>query len=161
MIGMAMRTPVNTSSEVTPTLFDRAAFFSLLNPERGALRHTSDESLLLFATLDNLAQIVSDCGIDAGRTALADTARTLALSFRLTDPVAQLSTNLFAVLAISAGRQLAHLLLERMKTSFEIANMERTEEPALVIRSGFTFYDPADPTSPEELFSEARATLSP
>lgn len=147
------------SHENGPALFDRAGFFSLLNPTRGALRHTTAESLLLFASLENLEQIVRDEGIDAGRAALGETARILASSFRRTDPVAQLSTNLFAVLAIGAGRKLSDMLLERMHQSFAIANLERGEGPHLVIRSGAAYYDPSDPTDPEELFGEATRAI--
>ena len=53
-----MRRGVDYSTDTGPALFDRAGFFSLLNPTRGALRHTTAESLLLFAALENLETIV-------------------------------------------------------------------------------------------------------
>jgi len=155
-----MRREVDYSTDTGPALFDRAGFFSLLNPTRGALRHTTAESLLLFASLENLETIVRDDGIDKGRAALGETARVLASSFRRTDPVAQLSTNLFAVLAIGAGRKLSDLLVQRLRASFQIANLERGDQPQLVIRTGSAYYDPQEPSTPEELFSEATRTIA-
>ena len=72
----------------------------------------------------------------------------------------QLSTNLFAVLAIGAGRKLSDLLIQRLRTSFQIANLERDDQPRLVIRTGSAYYDPLEPSSPEELFGEATRAIT-
>lgn len=108
-----------------------------------------------FADLDKMKQINDTLGHKEGDHALLDTASILKEAFRESDIVGRMGGDEFAVLAIHATDETKELLMKRLKKSLDLYNRREGRKYRLSLSVGIAHYDPAMPSSLDELMAQA------
>lgn len=135
------------------------AFFQLFQSTR-FLDGSPQESLLLFAELENLEEIGAEHG-QAGKKAAAQAVLELLQStFRKSDIYSRLSENLFAVVAVGAGKEGTNHLLGRLRRNLEQWNGSRGQSYPLLLRMGAAPYDPRRRCLFTELLAQAARAIA-
>jgi diguanylate cyclase (GGDEF)-like protein len=117
------------------------------------------EMLLVYIDLKSLKQINDTLGLKAGDMALSDTANIIKNAFRKSDIIARIGEDEFAILAIEASWVVAEIFAMRLQESLGKYNEELTRPYKLSFNIGFSYYDPGNPCSLEELISRAQTYI--
>ncbi len=134
-------------------LYNRRGFFTLGKRELGRTRRSEKPLLVFFADLDGLKAINDQFGHEEGDRALIGAAKLLKQTFRSLDIVARIGGDEFAVIAVDASEEVRERLLRRLYRLINQFNARKDQPYRLSISIGHTLYDPANPTSLDDLLS--------
>ncbi len=130
--------------------------FRLLGQQQLQLACRSQSGLLfLFADLDNLKTINDGFGHLAGNQALVRAATVLRRSFRASDILARVGGDEFAALAVNTGGDDAGGVAQRLREEVTACNREARTPWPFSMSMGVACFEPARPSSLEELMSRA------
>ncbi len=110
---------------------------------------------LVFADLDDLKQINDRLGHAEGDRALSDAARLLAGTFRGSDVVARIGGDEFCVMFTATSGLDASKAMTRLQAAFEEHNANAGRPYRLSLSLGYVDFDPAAPSTLEELMERA------
>ena len=140
-------------------LLNRTGFFLLVEQQLKIADRKKKEMLLVYIDLKSLKQINDTLGHKAGDMALSDTANIIKNAFRKSDIIARIGEDEFAILAIEASWVVAEIFTMRLQESLGKYNEEIARPYKLSFNIGFSYYDPGNPCSLEELISKAQTYI--
>lgn len=140
-------------------LFNRRGFFRVAEQHFTAARREGRAFLLIFADLDGLKGINDRLGHPEGDKVLVVAAKVLTGSVRDTDTVARLGGDEFVLLVPNAAQEALLPIQARIERNIEEYNSARTSDPPLSLSLGSAWFNPADPSSLEELMAQADRAL--
>jgi diguanylate cyclase (GGDEF)-like protein/PAS domain S-box-containing protein len=136
-------------------LYNRRGFFTLATRELKRAERSANGMLLFFADLDGLKDINDQFGHEEGDRALMAAAKMLIQTFRTSDIISRIGGDEFAILVIDADEALMEKLLMRLYRLINNLNARRTHKSKLALSIGHAVYDPLNPTTLDELISQA------
>ncbi len=135
-------------------LHNRRALLMLAEHHISQARRSHQPFTVVFIDLNKMKQINDTLGHHAGDRALIDTANLLRGSFRAADVLARIGGDEFCVLASGPPGGEA-TFLERLFGNVELHNREAGREFSLSLSVGRAHYDPAHPSTLDELLERA------
>ena len=150
---------VSVHTDELTNLLNRIGFSLLVEQQLKISDRKKKGMLLVYIDLNNLKKINVTLGQKAGDMALADTANIIKNAFRKSDIIARIGEDEFAILAIDTSWAFIDILAIRLKESLKNFNEEVTRPYNLSFNAGFSYYDPENPCSFEELISRAQKYL--
>jgi diguanylate cyclase (GGDEF)-like protein len=137
------------------SLFNRRGF-SLLAGQQIKLSDRQQKGMLLvYVDLDGLKQLNDKYGHQEGDMALITVAKILKDTFRESDIIARIGGDEFVILAIEASLAVSDILASRLQDNIQHYNTITKHPYKLSLSVGFSYYDPENPHSIEELIAEA------
>ena len=136
-------------------LHNRRGFLSLVEQQLKISDRNKQGVQLYFADLDGLKLINDTLGHVEGDKALIEAATLFKETFRTSDIIARLGGDEFAALAIDATRENSEIFTDRLKYLIDTRNKQEKRRYKLSISVGFSFYDPENPCSLDELMAHA------
>ncbi|NLN39230.1 MAG: GGDEF domain-containing protein, partial [Smithella sp.] len=136
-------------------LYNRRGFFTLATREVKRAERSKKGLLLFFADLDGLKDINDRFGHEEGDHALIAIAKILTRTFRVSDIVSRIGGDEFAILAIDADEALMEKLLLRLYRLINNYNARKAVSFKLAVSIGYTVYDPLQPTTLDDMISNA------
>jgi diguanylate cyclase (GGDEF)-like protein len=150
---------VSAHTDELTNLLNRVGFSLLAEQQLKISDRKKKGMLLVYIDLNNLKKINDTLGNKAGDMALTDTANIIKNAFRKSDIIARIGEDDFAILAIDISWAFSDILAIRLKESLKNFNEEVTRPYNLSFNTGFSYYDPENPCSFEELISRAQKYL--
>lgn len=136
-------------------LYNRRGFFTLATRELKRAERTTKGLMLVFADLDGLKEINDRFGHEEGDRALVAGAKILMQCFRSSDIISRIGGDEFAILIIDVSEALMEKLLLRLYRLFNNWNARRKPGLRLTMSIGHAAYDPAKPSTLDELIAYA------
>jgi diguanylate cyclase (GGDEF)-like protein len=136
-------------------LFNRRGFFLLAEQQIKVADRQQKGILLLYVDVDDLKQVNDTFGHSAGDMALIDVANIMRETFRKSDIIARIGGDEFVVLALETSWALAEILAFRLQEKIQSHNTKTTQPYKLSLSIGFSYYDPGNPCSLEEIIAKA------
>ncbi|MBI4543581.1 MAG: GGDEF domain-containing response regulator [Gemmatimonadetes bacterium] len=136
-------------------VYNRRGFLTLVQQQLKVAHRQKRTMLLFFADLDGVKRINDTFGHAEGDRALVDAAELLKQTFRESDIVARLGGDEFAVFAIESTPDSAQIMMNRLERNLAAHNAEPVRPYPMSISMGIAVYDPASPTSVDDLLSRA------
>jgi diguanylate cyclase (GGDEF)-like protein/PAS domain S-box-containing protein len=113
------------------------------------------EMLLFFSDLDGMKWINDTLGHEEGDKALIDVASILKETFRVSDIIARVGGDEFAILAIDATGISPEIIMARLQNRVDACNDEGNRRYKISISIGSSYYNPENPCSLDDLMSRA------
>jgi diguanylate cyclase (GGDEF)-like protein len=132
-------------------LYNRRGFITLAEQQLKVADRTWKGVLLFFADLDGMKWINDTLGHEEGDKALVEIATVLKETFRLSDIIARIGGDEFAVLVIDTTEGTPEILMNRLQDQIDRHNNQVTRKYPLSISIGSCYYDPENPLSLDEL----------
>ena len=120
---------------------------------------TNRPFVLVVADVDGMHQINANLGHRMGDAALRQAARIIQQSFRDSDILARLGGDEFAILITEVPDDRGQGLVARLQKNFRSHNLHAQPGPALTLRVGTAYFDPAEPVALATLLENARAVV--
>ncbi len=139
-------------------LYNRRGFFTLAQQQFRITERTKKGMLLFFVDLDRMKQINDTLGHQEGDKALVDLATILKEVFRESDIIGRMGGDEFAILAIDTTDETREALKARLQDTLDHYNAPGGRRYTLSLSAGIAHYDPATPSTLDELL--ARADIS-
>jgi diguanylate cyclase (GGDEF)-like protein/PAS domain S-box-containing protein len=136
-------------------LYNRRGFFTLARQQMKITERTRKDVLLFFADLDKFKHINDTLGHQEGDKALIEAATILKEVFRESDIIGRMGGDEFAVLAINTSNETREVLAKRLHDTLDIYNKPGKREYRLSLSIGIAHYDPEEPSSLDELMTQA------
>jgi len=136
-------------------LYNLRGFYILAEQQLKKALRSKNRMLLLFVDVDKLKWINDNFGHQEGNTSLIDTAIILKKQIRESDILARIGGDEFVALIDKTADDLQEILAKRLEENIRIYNSKRTRNFKLSLSIGFAYYDPATPSSIEELLDHA------
>ena len=136
-------------------LHNRRGFLTLAAQQLKLSDRTKKGAVLFFTDLDGMKLINDTLGHEAGDRALLEVAAALRESFRSSDVIARMGGDEFAVLAIDTTKNNVELHLNRLLDGIQAHNTRAHPEFELSLSVGYSFYDPEEPCSIDDLLARA------
>jgi diguanylate cyclase (GGDEF)-like protein len=136
-------------------LFNRRGFQTLAEQQLKIADRTKKELLLFYIDLDGMKWINDNLGHKEGDNALVEVGVILRETFRLSDIIARMGGDEFAVLAIDMTEENADIQMDRLQDQIDRHNGRENQRYRLSISVGCSCYDPAKPCSIDELMASA------
>jgi diguanylate cyclase (GGDEF)-like protein len=140
-------------------LLNRIGFSLLVDQQLKIANRKKKGMLLIYIDMSNLKRINDTFGSKAGDMALIDAANIIKNAFRMSDIIGRIGEDEFAVLAIETSWAVADIFAIRLRDNLKKFNEEVTRPYKIYFNIGFSYYDPLNPCSLEELISKARTYL--
>lgn len=141
-------------------LFNRRGFMTLADQQLKLARRNPDNGLLLFyADLDGLKQINDRFGHDEGSQAIRNAAHLLKQSFRLSDILARIGGDEFAVLVIESTDSTVEVITRRLLEKVERFNQKKIYPYDLSVSIGMARFNPHGDEGIAELMARADARM--
>lgn len=140
-------------------LLNRIGFSLLVDQQFKIANRKKKGMLLIYIDVSNLKKINNIFGQKAGDMALADSANIIKNTFRISDIIGRIGEDEFAVLTIDSSWAVADIFAIRLKDNLNKFNKEITRPYKIYFNIGFSYYDPLNPCSLEELILKARTYL--
>lgn len=135
-------------------LHNRRGFFTMAARVLRSAARTGQEFTVLYADVDGLKTVNDTHGHDAGSALLVGAADVLKNTFRAADVVARIGGDEFVALAAIA-RAGSPVITDRLHTHLANFNARSGLPYTLSLSVGMAYFDPADPTSLEEVVRQA------
>jgi two-component system, cell cycle response regulator len=140
-------------------LCNRRGFLALLQQQlRLSERSKRDLSVMTIA-LGGLDHIIAEFGAHAGEIALMEGATVLRETFRVSDIIARVAGNEFAVVAIDAHPNSEAAILSRLRDRLLLQNAKATRGYMLEFRTGVARYQPGQRADISDLLASAREAM--
>ena len=136
-------------------LHNRRGFLTLAEQQLKLSDRTKKGVLLFFADLDRMKWINDTLGHKEGDNALIEVTTVLNEEFRSSDIIARMGGDEFAVLAIDATEGNAEIHITRLQDHIDLHNRGENRKFKLSISIGYSYYDPENPSSVDELIVQA------
>jgi diguanylate cyclase (GGDEF)-like protein/PAS domain S-box-containing protein len=136
-------------------LYNRRGFFALANPKFKLSQRKMENTLLIYADMDNLKVINDNSGHQEGDKALVEIANILNSTFRDSDILARLGGDEFAILAIDTCDKNEQVIKERIQKNIDSYNNKVNTVHKLSLSVGIVCYDPEKPCTLGDLLSKA------
>jgi diguanylate cyclase (GGDEF)-like protein/PAS domain S-box-containing protein len=136
-------------------LYNRRGFLSLAEQKLKLSDRDKKGMLLIFADLDGLKWINDTLGHEEGDKALIEAATVLKDTFRTSDIIARFGGDEYAVLAVTMTEANHEILIARLQSLIETQNKKESRRYRLSISTGYSYYDPDNPCSIDELIARA------
>jgi len=136
-------------------LYNRRGFFTLATRELRRAQRSANGMLLFFADLDGLKDINDRFGHEEGDRALTAAAKILTQTFRTSDIISRIGGDEFAILVVDVKEALMEKLLLRLYRLINNLNARKVHRSKLAISIGYAIYDPLNPTTLDDLISNA------
>jgi len=136
-------------------LHNRRGFITLSEQQLKLSGRTKRGMLLFFADLDGMKWINDTLGHEEGDKALIEVATLLRETFRLSDVIARVGGDEFAVLAIDTLEVNSEILAGRLQSLIDTHNHQENRRYTLSVSVGCSCYDPENPCSIDELMTHA------
>jgi two-component system cell cycle response regulator len=140
-------------------LYNRRGFLNLAKQHLKLARRAGQGFWIVLCDVDGLKYINDTFGHQEGDRALMTTAEILRKTFRESDILARLGGDEFTALAIHAADDSAPTMMARLHGHLEYANAQNGERYTLALSVGLARFDPAAPTSLEDVMSRADEAL--
>jgi len=141
-------------------LLNRRGFMTLARKQLQIAGRTQTAMYLLYTDLDNLKWINDHLGHSVGDQALMEFAALFKDTFRQSDIIARIGGDEFVVLLTdSAETPGKKSIVERFEEKLTLRNSIQGRSYRLLASSGVVQYDPAAPTSLDELLSRADSVM--
>jgi diguanylate cyclase (GGDEF)-like protein/PAS domain S-box-containing protein len=145
---------MSMSDELTG-LYNRRGFFTFTRQQLKAAERAKKDVLLFFTDLDNMKQINDTLGHQEGDKALVEIATVLKKTFRESDIIGRIGGDEFAVLAIDVIDKTGEVLIKRLQNALGDYNRLEDRNYMLSLSTGIAHYDPENPSSLDELMTQA------
>jgi diguanylate cyclase (GGDEF)-like protein len=136
-------------------LHNRRGFLSLAGQQLKLADRNKSGILLLFADLDGLKWINDTLGHEEGDKSLIEAASAFRETFRVSDIIARMGGDEFAILAMDPEGSNPEILTRRLLSQIDRHNNQENRKYRLSISIGYALYDPASPCSLDELMARA------
>ncbi len=136
-------------------LYNRRGFFTLTEHLLKTARRQKKEIFMLYADLDNMKEINDTLGHNEGDNALIDIANILKTCYRESDVVARIGGDEFAVIPVGTSNERVEIITTRLHKQLDILNAKGNRSYNLSVSTGITYYDPKNPSSIDELLTQA------
>lgn len=140
-------------------LYNRRGFLTLATQQMNLAGRSKKAMLLFSADLDKMKYINDTFGHREGDQALIDIASILREAFRKTDIICRLGGDEFAILTIDTTDKTGEVLLKRLDTILETYNRREGRKYKLSMSVGVVKYNPLNPSSLDELMTQADALM--
>ena len=140
-------------------LYNRRGFLTLCDHHLKLARRTRG-FLLARANIVGLRSINTQFGYEIGDKALQSAAEVLRASFRMSDVVARLAGDEFAILVLDAADETSSIIAPRLRDRVAQHNAQIRAPFTLAMRMGHTRCGPDESPSIEELLARAAMALS-
>ena len=140
-------------------IHNRRGFFTLAEH----LLKTADRQkigiFMLYADLDDMKRINDTWGHQEGDLALIDTAKTLRKICRESDVVARIGGDEFVIIPVGIAGDNIEKIIDRLKKAIAHHNPKGNRKYHLSVSAGTAFYDPANPSSIDELLAQGDKSM--
>jgi diguanylate cyclase (GGDEF)-like protein len=136
-------------------LFNRRGFLALAEQQLKIADRTKKEHLLFYIDLDGMKWINDNLGHKEGDNALIELTAVLKETFRLSDIIARMGGDEFAVLAIDIPEGNVDIHMARLQDQIDMHNGRENRQYKLSISVGCSCYDPANSCTIDELMASA------
>ena len=136
-------------------LFNRRGFSLLAGQQIKLANRQQKGMLLVYVDLDGLKQLNDKYGHKEGDMALIHVANIMKETFRNSDIIARIGGDEFVILAIETSWAVSDILAFRLQENVRLHNAIIKHPYKLSLSVGFSYYDPENPSSIEELIAEA------
>lgn len=136
-------------------LYNRRGFFLLAEQIYRLAHRSSGDLVLFFIDVDHMKQINDQLGHKAGDQALLDAATVLRGTFRVTDVMARMGGDEFAVLAYPSVEANARQLINRLQSEVARFNTWAGRPFQLSLSAGCSSWNPGETTSLDDLMAQA------
>jgi diguanylate cyclase (GGDEF)-like protein/PAS domain S-box-containing protein len=140
-------------------LHNRRGFLSLAEQQLKLAARSKSGTLLFFSDLDGLKRINDTLGHEEGDRALIEAASVLKRTFRASDIVARLGGDEYAALAVHIAEENSKIITARLQSMIARRNRQKNRKYRLSISVGYSYYDPGNPSSIEELIASADRSM--
>jgi diguanylate cyclase (GGDEF)-like protein/PAS domain S-box-containing protein len=140
-------------------LNNRRGFVHLAEQELKLAHRNNRPMLLFFGDVDHLKLINDSLGHAQGDIALKEISAILKDSFRDADIMARIGGDEFVVLTLDDSRENADALTRRVEAALEVCNQQPDRAYQLTLSLGVAHYDPASPTTLEDLLAKADSQM--
>jgi diguanylate cyclase (GGDEF)-like protein/PAS domain S-box-containing protein len=135
-------------------LYNRRGFMTLADQHFKVARRLGNPVFMLYADLDDLKMINDTFGHRQGDIALIDVAAILRETYRESDIIARISGDEFVVMPVGDKEETANVIISRLDANLELHNSTMTRGFTLSVSVGIAKYDPANPSTVDELLAE-------
>jgi len=111
--------------------------------------------LLFFIDMDGLKWINDTLGHEEGDKALIETATLFKETFRTSDIIARMGGDEYVALAIEITETNSEIITGRLQSLIDKRNNQETRRYRLSISIGYSYYDPENPCSIDDLIERA------
>jgi diguanylate cyclase (GGDEF)-like protein/PAS domain S-box-containing protein len=136
-------------------LLNRRGFLTLAEQQLKISDRRKSGLSLFFADLDDMKWINDALGHGEGDRALIEMATILKETFRSSDIIARIGGDEFAVLSVQASEINPESHITRLQHRIDVRNHRENQKYKLSLSVGFSFYDPANPCSLDELITQS------
>jgi len=136
-------------------LYNRRGFFTFAEEFLKLAKRQRQGMFILYTDLDNLKLINDTLGHREGDQALIDSANIIKETYRDSDIVARIGGDEFVVIPIGTTGDNLKNLTGRLQKNIENHNLTKKRNYSLSISFGTAYYDPAAPSSINELIAQA------
>jgi diguanylate cyclase (GGDEF)-like protein/PAS domain S-box-containing protein len=136
-------------------LLNRRGFLTLAEQQLKISDRRKSGLSLFFADLDDMKWINDALGHGEGDRALIEMATILKETFRSSDIIARIGGDEFAVLSVQASEINPESHITRLQHKIDVRNHRENQKYKLSLSVGFSFYDPANPCSLDELITQS------
>jgi diguanylate cyclase (GGDEF)-like protein/PAS domain S-box-containing protein len=140
-------------------LYNRRGFFTLVEQMMKVVRRQQEGAFLLYADLDNLKKINDTLGHHQGDFALSDVAQLLKASYRESDIIARIGGDEFVVIPVGNSGDDTEVITGRFRRNIQDHNEQMGRAFTLSVSIGVAYYDPAAPSTVEELLRQAEKMM--
>jgi len=142
-------------SDALTGLHNRRGFLSLVEQQLKLSDRNKRGVQLYFADLDGLKWINDTLGHVEGDKALIEAATVFKDTFRTSDIVARLGGDEYAALAIDITENDPEIFTDRLQFLIDTRNKQENRKYKLSISVGYSFYNPENPCTLDELIARA------
>lgn len=136
-------------------LNNRRGFLTLAEQQVKVLERAKRKLMLFFADLDGLKWINDTLGHKEGDKAIIEAASVFKETFRLSDIIARMGGDEFAILAIDPEENDPGIITNRLQKQIDMRNNQANRKYKLSISVGYSFFDSENPSSIDELMASA------
>jgi diguanylate cyclase (GGDEF)-like protein/PAS domain S-box-containing protein len=136
-------------------LYNRRGFLSLAEQQLKLAKRNKSGMLLFFIDMDGLKWINDTVGHEEGDKAIIETATLFKETFRTSDIIARLGGDEYAALAIEITETNSEIITGRLQSLIDTRNNQENRRYRLSISVGYSYYDPENPCSIDELIARA------
>ncbi len=145
---------LSNSDDVT-NLLNRRGFEFLANQHYKVALRSKSPFLIAIFDLDGLKNINDTHGHIEGTRSIIETSRILVKTFRNSDLLARWGGDEFIVLGINTTESFTSAILNRLEKNIDEFNQTKKLPESISLSVGFSYYDPENPQSLEQLIKEA------
>jgi diguanylate cyclase (GGDEF)-like protein/PAS domain S-box-containing protein len=140
-------------------IYNRRGFLTRIEQQLKIADRNKRGIFVLYADLDNLKIINDTYGHREGDRALIEAANILKKNYRKSDIIARIGGDEFVVVPVGTSKDSVEIITQRFYEALEVYNAQSNGHYRLSLSAGVAFYDPASPSTVDEMLSQADKLL--